>query len=500
MQNRKPKNSPFRGLDIQRHSFLSDKDCRLIHEGSCQLLEEVGIGVTHAGAVKLFEKEGATKQNGRMFIPRKIVERSIQQTEKNIVLKALDSTNNLEIEGKNSRVHYGTGGQALYVLDYKDGAFEKKAAVTQDLIDIVRICENLENVDFITRPVEPNVQDEDMDLTKTRIFLENTSKHINLANLIQIEKLPEIISMVQDKELISFIACVLVSPLSMAESTTEKFIRFIQEDIPVAISSCPQAGTTAPLSEVGELMQVNAEVLSALTLANLVRPGAKILYRGIPITSNLHTNVSPRWCQPDSIRRIAIVSDMTHFYGIPCCGTAGVSDEKEPNPQAIAEKTLSWIFETASGAQFINSALGMLEQVLTVCPEQYIIDAMVIGRIKQLFLKSPDYNLRDIARTGVEEALSMFGVQMDSAMKEEVSSRINFIFSGQEEYSADHVQAQADLIKKAIISGKSSNVFLKTSRSGLRRGWLYSGKRFEGRLELEDLHLFKTEILDSYGN
>jgi trimethylamine--corrinoid protein Co-methyltransferase len=458
----------------------------------------VGVEVRHAGAVRLFEKAGAKSQKGRIFIPQEMAEQCLKQTAKKMLLKAADSRNDLMIEAEKPKAYFGTGGQALYVLNYNEGVFEKKPAATQDLIDIVRVCEKLENVDFITRPVEPDVPEEDMDLTKTRIFLENTSKHINLANLIREEKLPEIIRMVQNKELISFIVCVLVSPLSMAESTTEKFIRIVQDDIPVAVSSCPQAGTTAPLSELGELIQVNAEVLSAVVLANLVRSGAKILYRGIPITSNLRLDVSPRWCQPDSIRRIALVSDMTHFYGIPCCGTAAVSDEKEPNPQAIAEKTLSWIFETASGAQFINSALGMLEQVLTVCLEQYIIDNMVITRIKQLFLKSPDNNLKKMAQTGVEEALSMFGVRMDSEMMEEVTSRINFIFSRQEEYTADHVQAQVDLIKKALSSGKSSSVFLKTSRSGLRRGWLFSGKRLEGKLNMEDVQNSKRDILDSF--
>jgi trimethylamine--corrinoid protein Co-methyltransferase len=285
----------------------------------------------------------------------------------------------------------------------------------------------------------------------------------------------------------------------MAESTTEKFIRIVEEDIPVAVSSCPQAGTTAPLSEIGELIQVNAEILSAVVLADLVRPGSKILYRGIPITSNLHIDLSPRWCQPDSIRRIALASEMAQFYGTPCCGTAAVSDEKVPNVQTLAEKTLSWIFETASGAPFINSALGMLEQILTVCPEQYIIDAHIIGLVKQLLSEfKGKTDLKRLARTAVENALSMVGVEMDSSMKGEVSSRIDFILNGQEEYTEENMEAQVDLIKKALGSGKSSSVFLKTSRSGLRKGWLYSGKRLEGTLNLEDIQNSKREILESF--
>jgi trimethylamine--corrinoid protein Co-methyltransferase len=385
----------------------------------------------------------------------------------------------------------------MYVLHYDNKTFTKKPAATQDLTDIVRICESLDNVDFITRPVEPDVPDEEMDLEKTRIFLENTTKHINLANLILAEKLPDIVRMVQDKSLISFISCVVVSPLKWADSTTEKFIKIVEQDIPVAISSCPQAGTTAPLSEVGELVQVNAEILSAVVLANLVKPGAKIFYRGIPITSNLHVDASPRWCQPDSIRRIALVSNMTDYYGIPCCGTAAVSDEKEPNPQCLSEKALSWVFETASGAQFINSALGMLDQVMTVSPEQYIIDNMVLTLIKRLFSRPTDMDLEETAHTAVKDGLSMFGIQMDGRMSEDISRRIKFILSRQEPYEEDYISKQVDLIKDAVNSGKSSTKYLKTSRKGLRKGWLYSGCRIEGTLSLHEVCRIKDEILDS---
>ena len=185
------------------------------------------------------------------------------------------------------------------------------------------------------------------------------------------------------REPLSFIACLVVSPLSIDDGAADKLMTIVEHDIPISISSCAQGGTTAPLSELGELAQLNAEVLAGFVLANAVKPGAKVLYRGIPITSDLMKDGSPRWCQPDSIRRLALAAQMCRSYGIPCCGTAAVSDEKEPCAQGIAEKTLSWIFEGAAGAHYINSALGMLEQVLTVSPEQYVIDDIILGQIKE---------------------------------------------------------------------------------------------------------------------
>ncbi len=489
-----------RGTRIKKTQFLSEEECTLIHAGSCRLLSELGVKVESDEAIRLFKDGGADVKDGRVTVPQSMVEQAVQQTAKKIELGASDPENKLTIDVNvdSPAVHFGTGGQALYVLHQtKDGSFTRKPAVTQDLIDIIRICEKLDNVDFITRPVEPDVAENEMDMEKTRIFIENTTKHINLANLVKIEKLPEILTAIEDPSRISFIASLTVSPMNLVSPTIEKYMKMVEHGLPVAISSCPQAGATAPLSEVGELIQVNAEILSAVVLANLIKSGAKVFYRAIPITSDLFSDGSPRWCQPESIRRVAMVTDLTYYYGIPCCGTAAVSDEKEPNAQTVAEKTLSWVFEAASGAQYINSALGMLEQVLTVCPEQYIIDDKVISHVKKLLTESPDYDISDVAQTAVTDALSMFNAPVTNELQDDLSNRIEFILNGQEEYSSETVDAQVELISKAVTSGRSSTKFMKAARSGLRKGWLYQGQRAEGALDFKEVNEIKNRILVS---
>jgi trimethylamine--corrinoid protein Co-methyltransferase len=482
-------------MEVKRRSLLSTDDCRVVHEGSCRLLEETGIETENREAVQIFVQNGAVQENGRIKIPRAVLEEFIKKTGTRIELGAKNVRNAFTVEAGVPRIFFGTGGQALYVLEKENDHFQRRSARTEDLINILKLCEQLDHVDFITRPVEPDVPEEDMDLEKTRLFIQHTTKHMNLANLIRLEKLPEILNETNDRSLVSFISCVCVSPLKLVGGTLEKFLKIVEEDIPVSISSCPQAGLTAPLSELGELIQVNAEVLSAVVLANMVKPGARIFYRGIPITSNLHEDVSPRWCQPESIRRISLVTDMSYFYGIPCCGTAAVSDEKEPTAQAVSEKTLSWIYEAAGGASFINSALGMLEQVMTVSPEQYIMDDRILASIKPLFELYSDKPTSELAQTAVNQALELYGVNADSGIKEEIYSRIQYIEAKREEYSTDAAQAQVDAITKAVLSGKSSSIFMKASRSGLRKGLLYMGDRIEVPLDLSAVDRDKKSLL-----
>jgi trimethylamine--corrinoid protein Co-methyltransferase len=483
------------GIELKRRGLLSEEDCRVVHEGSCRLLEETGIETENQDAVDIFTRNGAVKENGRIKMPRSVLEEFINTTGTRIELGAQVPRHGITVEAGIPRIFFGTGGQALYVLEMDNGGFERRPARTQDLVNILRLCERLDRVDFITRPVEPDVPEDDMDLEKTRIFMRHTTKPMNLANLVRLDKLPAVLKEVGDRTLLSFISCVCISPLILSGGTLEKFVRIVKEDIPVSISSCPQAGLTAPLSELGELIQVNAEVLSAVALANMIRPGARVLYRGIPITSNLHRDVSPRWCQPESIRRIALITDMTYFYNIPCCGTAAVSDEKEPSAQSVSEKTLSWVYEAFSGAAYINSALGMLEQVMTVSPEQYIIDDMILSTLKPLFERYADQPVPELAHRAVVHALEQFGVEPDEGIHDEMRSRIQYIEARREEFTRDAARAQIDTITKAVLSGKSSNVFLKASRSGLRKGWLYTGEPIPGRLDLTSVVRTKKRIL-----
>jgi len=466
-------------------SLLTESQLDLVHETSCCILEEVGVRVAHKRAVKTVTAAGCKREEDRILIPRKLVEAALAETAKTIHFAAPNSEKSFTVDAEKPVPRFGTGGQALYVLREGDSGFVRKAADGADLKEILSICDQIDEVDFITRPVEPAVDEESIDEEKSRIFAETVTKPMNLANLVKPEKLERIIEIVGNREYLSFIVCLAVSPLSVDDRAAEKFFTLVEHDIPVAISSCPQGGTTAPLSELGELAQLNAEILSGFVLANLIRPGAKVLYRGIPITSNLLKDGSPRWCTPDSIRRIAQAAELCRRYKIPCCGTAGVADESEPSAETVAQKTLSWVIEAAAGAQYINSAFGMLEQVMTVSPEQYVIDAMVLGKLRKKLETLGPETVRETAASGVMEALTLFGISITDEITREIASRIDFIFETRDDYAPEAAEKEIQAIRDTCVSGKGGNVFMKGARKGLRRGALYSGTSIKGILNLQ---------------
>lgn len=472
--------------DMQQIKMLSSAEMQLIHEGTCRLLSEIGVKVPHKGIAEKLISHGAQRKGERIVIPRNMVENTLAKTARTIQFDAPDPAYGFTVDAAENQVKFGTGGQALYVVHRTDSGWEKKSAGSDDLKKILALSNQLEQVDFITRPVECDVPEDQMDVEKAKIFRDYCTKPMNLANLIKVDQLDEVLEIIGNPAHVSFIISLVSSPLSMDSSAGDKFIALVERDLPVSISSCTQGGSTAPFSEVGELLQLNAELLFGYVLANIIRPGARVLYRGIPITANLYTDGSPRWCQPECIRRVAIAAQLCRFYNLPCCGTAGVSDEAEPSAQGISEKVLSWTYTMASGAQYINSALGMLEQVMSVSYYQYVIDDIVLGIVKDKFKEHKTQKVSDIAIDAAFEALKFFGVAVDEKMEAEMTARIGHIEKPLEPYNEDNISEQLANIEKAV-NKSSSTVYMMTARKGLRAGYIYRGDRIDAPLDLSSV-------------
>jgi trimethylamine--corrinoid protein Co-methyltransferase len=134
--------------------------------------------------------------------------------------------------------------------------------------------------------------------------------------------------------------------------------------------------------------QINAEILAGITLAQLAREGAPVLYGSVPVRArmdNLHDMYgAPEFCQYN-----ASCAQMARFYQLPCYSTAGVADSSEPGLQAAIEKMYSYLYVGLSGAQYIHYAFGLLERTSTFSPEQAVIDNELVGMCK-FIMREPD--------------------------------------------------------------------------------------------------------------
>lgn len=369
---------------------LSQDGIERIHEASLTILERTGIEVVHSEAREILRQAGAEvdEDRDRVFLPRTMVEEALAQAASEVLLAGQDAKHDLQLGG--DRVYMGTGGAAVKVLDLDGYVRESRL---EDIAQIARLVDALDNIHFYLRPVvAQDVPREILDVNKTYAALANTSKHV-MTQAYSVESAHDVIELAtmvaggrgayEDRPLLSFVASWTVSPLRFAPETVEVLIELVRANVPVALSSAPQAGATSPAALAGTMAQVNAEELSGLVICNLVRPGARVLMGYVPSVADLRTGNFVGG-SPEFALMHAAAAQLAHFYGVPIYNSSALSDSKIPDIQAGYEKGMTSTAVALSGSNFIHHSAGMLESLLAVAYEQYVIDDDINGAVMRM--------------------------------------------------------------------------------------------------------------------
>jgi len=398
------------GVVVRPEPRLNEEQIRLIDGVSRDLLEDPGLLCYNDRATEIFGAAGADVEAAdgcaRVRVGPKVLEKALASAPSRIVLGARNPDNRLILDAGEPRVRFGSGSETNVWLkvDFDGGApaFTREPGSIQKLRDAAHLCENLEHLDFFIRCVniqDPDVTDANKDVNKFLASLDGITKHVQ-AGLTSLSALDDVVALgriiaggersFESNPVLSFITCVVKSPLQVVDDTAEKLIEIARRRVPVVISSCPMGGATGPFDEFGMVAQINAEVLAGVALTQLVSAGTPVLYGAVPVRTRLD-NLNDMYGAPEAVHYTVDCAQMARFYGLPCYSTAGVGDTDTPGIQATVEKLLTYFSVPRSGAAYVHYAFGLLERTNVFCPEQAVMDDAHIGLAKWL-LAGPDVN------------------------------------------------------------------------------------------------------------
>jgi trimethylamine---corrinoid protein Co-methyltransferase len=367
------------------YRVLSDRQCLQIHQAALDVLERVGVKVNSEPFRSILADAGCKiSSDERLTIPPEVVEQALETAPSRVMLYGRGEIPPLDLGGR--RVYLGTGGAAITVLDLESGQI--RASTLADLCDIAWLTDNLENIHFLLRPVVArDVPAELLDVNKYYTCLANTGKHV-MASAMSSDKARDVIEMaaliaggrqqLSERPIISFVTSWMISPLKLDVPAAEVLLTAVENGIPVALSSAPIAGSTAPLTLAGVLVQVHAEELSGIVLAQAIRSGAPVLYGPVPAAAELHTMSYLGGAIESGLLNAACVQ-LADFINVPIYSDAGLTDSKLPDVQAGYEKAANIMLVAMAGGNYIHHSAGMLESMLTVAYEQFVIDNDING-------------------------------------------------------------------------------------------------------------------------
>jgi trimethylamine--corrinoid protein Co-methyltransferase len=380
---------PRSGFAGGQYEPLTEEQIHSIHEASLTVLEKTGIHVQHQEALDLFHTAGASVDGDRVRIPRGMVEDAVARAPSEVLLAGRDTTHDLLLEGK--RVYAGTGGSPTQVLD--PGATTVRPGTLSDLVHFVKLADALDHVDFLVIPVYPtDLPTADVPVNRFYVSVTNTTKHV-MGGVDSVEGARQVLGMgeriagsmeaLRRRPFISCIACWMVSPLALDVGVTDILLYWLRQGLPVVLSSAPTAGSSAPVTLAGTLVQLNAEQLSGIVLTQLARKGSPVIAGYIPGVANLRSGAYLGGAVEFGMMQAA-AAQLAHFYGVPIYGSGGMTDSKVPDQQAGYEKMVTLLLAAMGGCNYIHHAVSMITNMNAASLEQAVVDDEIVGMAKRV--------------------------------------------------------------------------------------------------------------------
>jgi len=369
--------------------ILSSDELYEIHLATLEILECIGVKILEPKALRILEEAGATVDIKKKIarIPKHLVEEAIKKAPSGFTLYGRDPNYKLKLQDK--RVYFSMGGQSVNVLDLETG--KQRASTLKDCENFFRLADALENVHHTTIVVRPrDVPDSVAHVHELFAGLRNTTKTLDAETYGQAVALDSIrmASVVAGGEeelkkrplLLGFHNP--ISPLQHSEKLTEALMMYAKYKQPVIVAPEAQAGATAPVTLAGLLAQQNAEVLSGIVIAELVNPGAPVLFGTVSTIMDMKTGNLAYGAIEAGLINVA-TAQLAHYYGLPSRGTGSGTESKIPDIQAGFEKAMTLMMAALAGLNFIFNAAGTLESTLTASYEQAVIDNEICGMVSR---------------------------------------------------------------------------------------------------------------------
>ena len=367
---------------------LTDADVKRIHEAALKVLEEVGLSDAIPSCVELVTAAGGTlTDSGRLLFPRALVENTLAKAARRFVMYGFDPRHDFEPWDK--KVHFGTAGAAVHIVDPLTGAYRESALA--DLYDIARIVDRMDHIHFFQRSIVLRDMEDprELDINTCYAGVSGTTKHVGIS-FFQPEHVDETVEMLhliaggEDKwrarPFVSMSCCFVVPPMKFAEDACRCLEAGVRAGMPVLLLAAGQAGATSPAALAGAVVQEVAEVLAGLVYVNLIVPGHPCIFGAWPFVSDLRTGAMSGGSGEQAML-MAACAQMAQFYDLPGGIAAGMTDSKVPDAQSGYEKGYTVALAAQSGGNMIYESAGMHASLLGFCLESLVIDNDMLGGV-----------------------------------------------------------------------------------------------------------------------
>ena len=366
-------------------SIVEDSLIEKILGEAKRILAEIGIEVMGAALRGRLLDYGLSQDPStqRLLFPPDEIDQAIANTPRSVTLYNRNGDPHAELGG--DAVHFVPGSSGVKVLDHRTG--QTRPATTTDFVEFVRVANGLKHIAYLatafsTADIEPQVAD------AWRLYncLTNSLKPVvsgaftahgtlRMAEMMQLFRHDRTDLIARPMSIFS------ITPTGMfrySEDSCQNLMDCVAWGIPVEFVPVTLMGLIAPVTPVGAAVMHVADVLAGLTMAQILKPGAPLLFGGAPATFHMKTTASPM-AAIEALRLDVVYIAVAKSLGLPTQAYMALSDSKFVDAQGGAEAFASALLAALAGVNSVSGP-GMLDYVLVFSLEKLVFDDELCGQ------------------------------------------------------------------------------------------------------------------------
>jgi trimethylamine---corrinoid protein Co-methyltransferase len=372
---------------IQRNipdlEVLNAEALAIIETNAETVLEEIGVNfVDNPVALALWRDAGADVQGERVHIPRGLARHLCATAPSTFTQHARNPERNVEIGGRNlvlapvygpPFVRTATEGRRYATMDdfrmFVKLAYMSKwvhhsggtvceptdVPVNKRHLDMLLAHMTLSDKPYMGSVTEPSRAADSVAMSEILFGQDFVHQNTVMTSLININ-----------------------SPLTFDSTMMGALEVYARAGQATIISPFIVGGAMAPVTVAGTLTQVLAEVLAGVAYAQLVRPGAPVIF-GAFVTSIDMNSGAPTFGTPEAAMITYGAGQLARRLNLPYRSAGAFCGSKLPDAQAAYESANSLNMGLLSGVNFMLHACGWLEGGLVASPEKFVMDADQLG-------------------------------------------------------------------------------------------------------------------------
>ncbi len=371
--------APYIVRNIPPYSVLGDADLAIIEHNADTILEEIGIEIKDdPDSIAIFVKAGATATGERVRFPRGMCREIIKNNAPEIFTQyARNPANNVVIGGNNTVLVPAYGSPFVYS---KEGG--RRYATIGDFQNFVKLAYMADSLHHsggtICEPVDLPVNKRHYDMVYAHMKYSDKAFMGSVTQPSRAQDSVDMCKILFGDEFVDH-NCVMVnlinanSPMTFDNVMLGALKVYAANNQATMVSPFIVAGAMSPVTVAAVAAQSLAEALCGMSLAQLVRPGAPVIYGNFVSSMSMQTG-APTFGSPEASLILNVGAALARRLGVPFRSAGGFTASKVPDAQAAYEAANTLQQGLLAGVNFMLHTAGWLEGGLAMGYEKFVMD------------------------------------------------------------------------------------------------------------------------------